>query len=346
MGKGERALNIAGGALAITTVVVANTSLASVRIGGAAAADEALVTAGTASSKVVAGSSEAPPLPKSKPPACFPAGTPVQMAGGSAVIESIGVGDQIRTRSIGDGSEIICRVAKVFEHDYIGEFVTLTLESGDITATGNHPFWVLQGESLAERPMALDAGPDQTKRTSLGARWVSATDLRSGDLTWTDSGPQAILKISRQIRVEKVYNLKIASEHTYLVGYDGVLVHNKMGPDDFAGGAVPEPGPPSAKTILVDPNDARQLYRESNYTQADINKYKPFDAAKSSEQPIRMVETPDGRRHVVEGNRRTAAAAEEGKKVPAQVIPLDLYNETVPVPFNPKYSVPWPVKGK
>ncbi len=58
-------------------------------------------------------------------------------------------------------------------------------------------------------------------------RWVEAEDLQIGQPLYRgDLGTIAIAKITRETRVETVYNLTVAKSHTYYVGVDKVLVHN------------------------------------------------------------------------------------------------------------------------
>jgi RHS repeat-associated protein len=182
------------------------------------------------------------PSPKSRSfsgSQCFPAGTPVWTADGSACIESIRPGDVILTRSQKSGKPVACEVTRVFVHEYTGEFVTITLSGGEcVTSTKNHPFRVLAGEGLASRPNSVDAGSDASLVGPSGARWVDAADLRLGDVTWTSNGPQAITGIIRDYRSATVYNLGVSLERTYLVGESGVLVHNKTPDVDMGGGGT------------------------------------------------------------------------------------------------------------
>ena len=132
----------------------------------------------------------------------------------------------------------LARVEQVFEHDYLGDIVALTIVHEDgssetIEATGNHPFWVVEGDRLAERP-AVEELPDAERGLNPygnGGRWTEARWLRLGDVFLTRTGKSATVSglIIRTERV-KVYNLHVEGLHLYAVGEHGVLVHNSGGP--------------------------------------------------------------------------------------------------------------------
>ena len=93
--------------------------------------------------------------------------------------------------------------------------IHITVNGEEITTTPDHPFRV-------------------------GDIWISAKDLRAGDLlTLADGTKAAIEKIPTETLTEpvKVYNFEVADFHTYYVGNSQVLVHN----DCSAGGAEKPP---------------------------------------------------------------------------------------------------------
>jgi hypothetical protein len=122
------------------------------------------------------------------------------------------------------------QVMRPLTHDYAGDVVTVTVGNERIDATGNHPFWVMAGEGLQERPAAHDvpSAERQALREATSGRWVEARSLQPGDALLLRSGATATVEelYSRQVE-QKVYNLEVAGLHTYAVGGDGVLVHNK-----------------------------------------------------------------------------------------------------------------------
>jgi len=55
--------------------------------------------------------------------------------------------------------------------DYIGDLITISVGGAVIEATGNHPFLVVSGEDLANRPLAqVLSANDQVFNAS--TRWV------------------------------------------------------------------------------------------------------------------------------------------------------------------------------
>lgn len=58
-------------------------------------------------------------------------------------------------------------------------------------------------------------------------RWVEARDLRVGDVLYTTSGrTETVSAVAIRHEVVTVYNLTVATHHTYSVGTGGILVHN------------------------------------------------------------------------------------------------------------------------
>ncbi len=83
------------------------------------------------------------------------------------------------------------------------KFVLIKLKSGEIIeATPDHPFYA-------------------------NLSWKQAGELKVGDKLFLANGTSSVKRISREVRAEKVYNFAVEKLHTYFVGDDGVLVHNK-----------------------------------------------------------------------------------------------------------------------
>ncbi len=170
---------------------------------------------------------------------CFVAGTLVLTATGAVEIESIQPGDQVWAYDHQSQNWQLCDVEECFVRDYEGDIITLefVLDDGStetVRATGNHPFWVVDGEALTARPPSEEnnSGPDSNPRAgespnANGSRWVDARWLRLGDRFLTRSGYSATVS-GLTIRLERVrvYNLKVRGLHQYSVGATGVLVHN------------------------------------------------------------------------------------------------------------------------
>lgn len=85
--------------------------------------------------------------------------------------------------------------------------------------------------------------------------FVKAIDLRVGDVLWTVNGKYVIIeKIQHEILEKpiKVYNFRVADNHTYFVGNNSVGVHNKE---------YVEPGDPKAPENVI--RDLRSNLPES-----------------------------------------------------------------------------------
>jgi RHS repeat-associated protein len=165
-------------------------------------------------------------------PKCFPAGTLVSTYDGHRAIEKIDVGDFVWGYDLVTGAWRPCRVLQTFKTLFQGHsvFVTLKAEGEEtIEATLLHPFWVVQGEGLEERPIREDL-PDAPDGGTTAGRWVDAGDLRPGDQLLIRSG-QNLRVHSIRIRPyeDDVYNLDVDDLHCYAVGWSGVVVHNTCG---------------------------------------------------------------------------------------------------------------------
>jgi len=161
-------------------------------------------------SRVGAGRGLGPP----KGPQCFVAGTLIQTAEGTKPIEEVRAGDLVlssepeRTDASGlrPQSQI---VTQTFER-VATEVVDIHIGKTTITATTEHPFWVV------------------------GAGWTVAGELRGGSALLTKDGVVVhVDTIERREGKFKIYNFEVANAHTYYVSEVGVLVHNQCSlPDD------------------------------------------------------------------------------------------------------------------
>lgn len=138
---------------------------------------------------------------------CFIAGTGVLMASGAIkAIENIRVGDMVKSFNPATGKAENKRVLQTFENT-TDELVTVFTSDGQqVTGTPGHKFYA-------------------------NNRWVSAEDLRAGDILVNVNGQKVIVeKIQHEILETpvKVYNFEVAGNHTYFVGDDGgIAVHNQ-----------------------------------------------------------------------------------------------------------------------
>ncbi len=95
-----------------------------------------------------------------------------------------------------------------------------------IDCTGGHPFWVVSGDQLDERPACTELPIHDSQMTPSG-RWTEARWLRLGDRFLTRTGASATVS-GLTIRTERVqvYNLHVKDLQLYAVGESGLLVHN------------------------------------------------------------------------------------------------------------------------
>ena len=145
-----------------------------------------------------------------KGPNCFVAGTLIQTAEGTKPIEEIRAGDVVlsvdpeRTDagSVRPQGQI---VTQTFQR-VASEVVDIHIGKTTITATLEHPFWVV------------------------GAGWTVAGELRRGSALLTKDGIVVhVDSIERREGKFKVYNFEVSGTHTYYVAGVGILVHNQCG---------------------------------------------------------------------------------------------------------------------
>ena len=138
---------------------------------------------------------------------CFVAGTLIATAVGHIAIEAIEAGDWVWATNPETGENELKQVVQTFVNE-TSELVHLTTSEDTITATPTHPFYV----------------PEKG--------WVSAIDLRAGDILVTVNGEYVILeKVQHEILESPVtvYNFEVEGFHTYHVGEQSLLVHNACG---------------------------------------------------------------------------------------------------------------------
>ncbi|MCK4514346.1 MAG: hypothetical protein KAU31_03760, partial [Spirochaetaceae bacterium] len=158
---------------------------------------------------------------------CFPAGTPVLTADGPRPIEEISAGTRVVSFDWATGEWVTTPVRALQSIAYRGDMIRIQAGGSQFEATGNHPFYVLRGEALDPRPEPLDV-PLTERRTGQDGRWVSARDLRVGDLLMTRNGNGAVVTgLTSQERSSEVYNLTVENYHNFAVDGIGILVHNK-----------------------------------------------------------------------------------------------------------------------
>lgn len=145
-----------------------------------------------------------------KPVACFAAGTMIAVPGTSPNtivykdIKDIKPGDFVYAYDEISGKTEINTVTEVFERE-TSVVVEVTINGEVIVTTEEHPFYTNSG-------------------------WVPASMLQAGDwLKQLDDTYVAVEQVENRTLPEGivVYNFEVADNHTYYVGDESVLVHNK-----------------------------------------------------------------------------------------------------------------------
>ncbi|HVS36831.1 MAG TPA: RHS repeat-associated core domain-containing protein [Gemmataceae bacterium] len=170
--------------------------------------------------------------PEDEPPSgigCFPPNTLVATESGPKPIGQVEVGEQVWSYDFPRGIWRLCGIEACHVFDRDGLLITLDLGVEEVTATDDHPFWVITGQGLRERPTPRHIGACEDTDGSLPGRWVDAHDLREGDMVFLRSaGPQMIRRVwARHVRTP-VCNLTVKELHNFAVGNTQVLVHNKI----------------------------------------------------------------------------------------------------------------------
>jgi RHS repeat-associated protein len=162
--------------------------------------------------------------------ACFVAGTPIVTPRGLVPIEKIAAGDSVWSYDGTTDTWGWAMVTETFVHAYEGSVYRLEIGDVSIEVTGNHPICVASGDALEARSVPRDVGSDPLKCGG-GGRWVEAGDIVAGDAVVRASGLSNVRRATAYQASVSVYNISVASSHTYAVSADGALVHNKPLPN-------------------------------------------------------------------------------------------------------------------
>ncbi|MET0636105.1 MAG: polymorphic toxin-type HINT domain-containing protein [Chitinophagaceae bacterium] len=139
------------------------------------------------------------------PCGCLTGETLVETEAGPKPIASLQDGDAVLSFSDSIGG---LEIRKVY-NSYVLPADTLfyiTLSNEIIRATRDHPFLTKRG-------------------------WLIADSLSAGDSLRTKSGRYiSIIRLQKQFSPEQVYNFEVTEYGTYVIGENGVIVHNASGP--------------------------------------------------------------------------------------------------------------------
>ena len=151
---------------------------------------------------------------------CFESGTVVWTLRGHVPIEQVTADDFVFAQDETTGEFSIRKVLRTFVRQGAPIIaVTITTAAGaseTLRTTEEHPFWV----------------------PAIG--WVEAGSLTRGDAVEVPGGCATVESVRFTPDLEAVYNFEVEGVHTYFVGANGVLVHNR-GPCKLKvlGGKIP-----------------------------------------------------------------------------------------------------------
>jgi hypothetical protein len=176
---------------------------------------------------------------------CFPADTLVSTEVGLRPIVQVEAGERVWAYDFQGGVWRLCVIECRHDANYDGPLVTLDVGVGEVRATAYHPFWVVEGQDLENRPALRHVDVNEDRGESLSGRWVNSHDLREGDVVFLRGhGPVTVRRVMQRHEQTPVCNLTVQGLHTFAVGEMQVLVHNTSG---TSGPLFPRPGGTTAR---------------------------------------------------------------------------------------------------
>jgi RHS repeat-associated protein/uncharacterized repeat protein (TIGR01451 family) len=167
------------------------------------------------------------PPPQPLPDGCFLPNTLVATEGGLKPMDSVKLGERVWAYDFTQDVWKLCVVNTRHESIYDGALVTLDVGHEELTATADHPFWVLEGEGLTMRPRPRHVGPRDDAGGLLPGRWVDSKDLQEGDVLFLRSaGARDVRRVTQCRKRTPVCNLTVEELHNFAVGEARILVHN------------------------------------------------------------------------------------------------------------------------
>jgi hypothetical protein len=164
---------------------------------------------------------------------CFPNDTLVGTESGLRPIGEVEAGERVWAFEFQGSTWRLCMVECRHDSDYHGPMVALDVGVGEVTATAYHPFWVIEGQDLENRPALRHVDVNEDRGKSLPGRWVNSHDLREGDVLFLrDRGRVTVRRVMQHHERRPVCNLTVEGLHTFAVGEMQVLVHNTSGSID------------------------------------------------------------------------------------------------------------------
>ena len=93
----------------------------------------------------------APVIYTRKSGGCFPSGTEVLTTSGPCAIEMVGPGTTVFACDLATGVWVEAAVLRTLSQQYDGDMISIQMGAITLRATGNHPFYVLEGDRVASR---------------------------------------------------------------------------------------------------------------------------------------------------------------------------------------------------
>jgi hypothetical protein len=168
-----------------------------------------------------------PPLNPGRVPTCFPPDTLVGTETGLRPISTVYEGDRVWGFDFVAGQWRLAEVERRNDAAYAGPMVTLDVGLGEVTATAMHPFWIVRGEDLENRPKPGHSEIGEDRGLTLEGRWVNSNDIRVGDEVYLRGcGVARVQRVMQRDDCAYVCNLTVNGLHTFAVGKAQMLVHN------------------------------------------------------------------------------------------------------------------------
>lgn len=187
---------------------------------------------------------------------CFVEGTIVLAEEGKIPIEDIEVGDKVYAENPETGEKGLKEVVQTFVNE-TDELIHVHAGDEEIRTTLEHPFYVEN------------------------AGWISAKDLRAGDILVLQGGGYVVIEKTQHEILEapiKVYNFEVADYHTYYVGDNGVLVHNSCSmPNKYVTYDTRKQAFNAAKKEIGVPKTQQPIVRLNIGNRGEINPGRLYD---------------------------------------------------------------------
>jgi RHS repeat-associated protein len=191
---------------------------------------------------------------------CFPKGTLVGTKNGPKPIENLRPTDEVWSYDFRKGEWATGQVIRLREHTYDKDMIAILSEEDEVHSTGNHPFWVVEGQGLSDRPKPEHVEINEPGNIKMEGRWVDARDLRVRDVLSLRSGKfSQVIGLSRRTDRLCVYNIEVEGFHNYVVGNSEILVHNRGAGE--APSAIYREGRPSPSNLK--PSGGGVSFRDS-----------------------------------------------------------------------------------